>query len=160
MPRVIVDTLNQLWTGLLKLLTTFVTPDWGKLIGLLPIFLLVGVVGPLLSLIVLFWMRYGLVRPRARVTFADPRRPAPRDADGQPVFPVGEPYSRREAMIYEPGMTRSPSGETLVVACPKCSLVRPAAEDVCGNCGLSFKLVPTARSARSGGPPPGGAAAA
>ena len=57
-------------------------------------------------------------------------------------------------------MTRSPSGETLVVACPKCSLVRPAVDDTCGNCGLSFTLTPTTRSLRPAGPPPGGRAAA
>jgi hypothetical protein len=57
-------------------------------------------------------------------------------------------------------MTRSPSGETLVVACPKCSLVRQAADDTCGNCGLSFTLTPTTRSLRPAGPPPGGRAAA
>ncbi len=63
-------------------------------------------------------------------------------------------------MIYEPGAVRSPSGESLVVACPKCSLVRPAAEDTCGNCGLAFTLKPTTRSLRPAGPKPGGAAAA
>lgn len=156
----IVETLNQLWTALLKFSETFVTPDWGALVGLLPILLLFGVVAPLLTLIILFWVRYGLVRPRLAVAFADPRRTAPRDASGNPVFPTGEPYSPREAVIYEPGMTRSPSGEALVVACPKCSLVRPAAENTCGNCGLTFTLAPTTRSLRPAGPPPGGAAAA
>lgn len=156
----IIETLNQFWTNLLKFSETFVTPDWGALIGLLPILLLVGVVGPIITLLVLFWMRYGLVRPRLRVAFADPRRPAPRDEAGNPLFPTGEPYSVREAVIYEPGVTRSPSGERLVVACPKCSLVRPAEDDTCGNCGLSFTLAPTTRSLRPAGPPPGGAAAA
>jgi hypothetical protein len=157
---VILDTLNQFWTNLLKFSETFVTPDWGQLIGLLPILLLIGVVGPLLTLLVLAWLRYGLVRPRVRVAFADPRRAAPLDGAGNPVFPVGEPYSPSEGVIYEPGMTRSPSGENLVVACPKCSLVRPAADASCGNCGLSFTLAPTTRSLRPAGPPPDGAAAA
>ena len=89
-----------------------------------------------------------------------PRRAAPLDAAGHPVFPAGEPYSPREGVIYEPGVTRSPSGESLVVACPKCSLVRPAAESTCGNCGLSFTLTPTTRSLRPAGPPPDGRAAA
>ncbi len=156
----ILDTLNQFWTNLLKFSETFVTPDWGQLIGLLPILLLIGVVGPLLTLLVLAWLRYGVVRPRVRVAFADPRRAALLDGAGNPVFPVGEPYSPGEGVIYEPGMTRSPSGENLVVACPKCSLVRPAADASCGNCGLSFTLAPTTRSLRPAGPPPGGAAAA
>jgi hypothetical protein len=157
---VILDTLNQYWTSLLAFTATFVTPDWGKLVDLLPILLLVFVVGPLLTLMVVLWLRYGLVRPRLKVEFAEVRRPAPLDAAGSPVFPAGEPYSPRDGVIYEPGTTRSPSGETLVVACPKCSLVRPAADDRCGNCGLSFTLAPTTRSLRPAGPPPGGAAAA
>ena len=157
----IIETLNQWWTSLLNFSATFVTPDWGQLIGLLPILLLIGVVGPLLSLLVLFWLRYGLVRPRLRTAFRDPRRAARLDAEGHPIFPTGEPYSPTERMVYEPGATRSASGETLLVACPKCSLVRPAADDTCGNCGLSFTLKPTTRSAgRVAAPPPGGAAAA
>ncbi len=155
----IIETIEQLWNDLVTFSGTFVTPDWGALIGLLPVFLLVGVVGPLLTLIVLFWLRYGLVRPRLRVAYAASRRAAPLDAEGRPVFPIGEPYSPREGVIYEPGMTRSSSGESLVVACPKCSLVRPAADPTCGNCGLMFTLKPTTRSLRPAGPPPGGRAA-
>lgn len=156
----ITDTLNRLWTDLLAFSETLVVPDWGALVGLLPILLLIGVVAPILTLIVLAWMRFGLVRPRTRVAFADARRAAPLDAAGNAVFPTGEPYSPGEAVIYEPGKTRSRSGETLVVGCPKCSLVRPASDDTCGNCGLSFSMAPTTRSLRPAGPPPGGAAAA
>jgi len=127
---------------------------------LLPVFLLLFVVGPLLTILVLAWFRYGALKPRPRVAFADPRRAAPLDTTGKPVFPAGEPYSPTEGVIYEPGTTRSAAGENLLVACPKCSLVRPAAEDTCGNCGLTFRLTPTTRSIRPAGPPPGGAAAA
>jgi hypothetical protein len=157
---VIVDTLNQFWTGLLTFSATFITPAWGDLIKLLPVLLLLFVVLPLITLMVLGWVRYLVRKPRLSVAFADPRRAAPLDPDGNPVYPLGEPYSPREQMIYEPGLTRSPGGESLVVACPKCSLVRPAAEDTCGNCGLSFTLKPTTRSLRPAGPPPDGAAAA
>ncbi len=148
-----------MWNSLVEFSSTFVTPDWGELVGLLPILLVIGVVGPLLTIIVLFWFRYLVVRPGPKVAYADPRRPAPRDDAGNPVFPAGEPYSLREAVVYEAGATRSPSGEELLVACPKCSLVRPAAEDTCGNCGLTFVLKPTTRSLRPAGPPPGGRAA-
>jgi len=157
---VIVSQLEQIWNGLLELTAVFVTPDWKDPVSWLPLLLLVGVVGPLLTLLALGWLRYGIVRPRAKASFADPRRPAPRDADGRPVYPTGEPYSPREQMIYEPGATRSASGEDLVVGCPKCGLVRSAALDTCGNCGLTFTLKPITRSLRSAGPPPGGAAAA
>ena len=53
-------------------------------------------------------------------------------------------------MIYEAGATRSESGDELLVACPKCGLVRSAAIDTCGNCGLAFTIrSPPSRS----GPP-------
>jgi hypothetical protein len=156
----VIETLQQILADLLAFSESIIVPDWAQLVGLLSVFLLLFVVGPLLTVLLLFWVRYAIVKPRPKVAYADPRRAAPLDATGNPVYPVGEPYSPREGVIYEPGMTRSPSGETLVVACPKCSLVRPAADDTCGNCGLSFTLTPTTRSLRPAGPPPGGRAAA
>jgi hypothetical protein len=156
----VIETLQQILADLLAFSESIIVPDWAQLVGLLSVFLLLFVVGPLLTVLLLFWVRYAIVKPRPKVAYADPRRAAPLDATGNPVFPVGEPYSPREGVIYEPGMTRSPSGETLVVACPKCSLVRPATDDTCGNCGLSFTLTPTTRSFRPAGPPPGGRAAA
>ncbi len=155
-----IETLQQILADLLAFSESIIVPDWAQLVGLLSVFLLLFVVGPLVTLLLLLWVRYAILKPRPKVAYADPRRTAPLDAAGNPVFPVGEPYSPREGVIYEPGMTRSPSGETLVVACPKCSLVRPAADETCGNCGLSFTLTPTTRSLRPAGPPPGGRAAA
>ena len=155
-----IETLQQILADLLAFSESIIVPDWAQLVGLLSVFLLLFVVGPLLTVLLLLWVRYAIVKPRPKVAYADPRRAAPLDATGNPVFPVGEPYSPREGVIYEPGMTRSPSGETLVVACPKCSLVRPATDDTCGNCGLSFTLTPTTRSLRPAGPPSGGRAAA
>ncbi len=156
----IIDQLEQTWNALLEFSGTFVTPDWGALVGLLPVFLLLLVVGPILSLLVIGWVVYGVRKPRARTGFRDLRRPARIDDEGRPVFPPGEPYSPRERIIYEPGATRSDSGEDLVMACPKCGLVRAATLRTCGNCGLTFTLKPTTRSARPAAPPPGGAAAA
>jgi len=157
---VITDQLNQIWTAILAFSTQFVTPDWGKLIVIIPYILLIAVVGPLLSILVLAWLRYALLRPRRKASFADSRRLAQIDADGNPVYPAGEPYSPAEGMIYEPGATRSASGEPLVVACPKCRLVRSADRDTCGNCGLSFTLKPVTRSSGAASRPSGGAAAA
>ena len=156
----ILDQLEQWWTGLLELTSHFVVPDWGALVDLMPIFLLIGVVGPIVTLLMALWFIYIVRKPRIRVAFAEPRRPAELDAAGNAIYPAGEPYSPTEQMIYEPGATRSESGEDLLVACPKCSLVRSAAEDTCGNCGLSFTIKPTVRLARRAGPPSGGRAAA
>ena len=156
----IVDTLNRIWTDLLAFSASFVTPAWGELIALLPLFLVIGVVGPIVTGLVLAWAHYGFHRPRAKRAFAETRRVARLDADGRPVYPAGEPYSPSEGVIYEPGTVRSASGEDLVVGCPKCGLVRNAALGTCGNCGLSFTLKPTTRSLHPAAPPPGGAAAA
>lgn len=156
----IVDTLNQLWSDLLAFSAAFVTPDWGQLIALLPIFLLLLVAGPILTVLALAWGRYLVRRPRAKRAFAMTRRAAELDAAGRPVYPAGEPYSPSEGVIYEPGAVRSATGEELVVGCPKCGLVRGAAVDTCGNCGLTFTLKPTTRSLRPAAPPPGGAASA
>jgi hypothetical protein len=157
---VITDQINQIWSSFLQFSAQFVTPDWGKLIGVIPYLLVIGVVGPLLTILLLSWLRYGALRPRRKASFADLRRPAPLDADGNPVYPTGEPYSTAEQMIYEPGATRSMSGLPLVVACPKCALVRSADRDTCGNCGLSFSIKPVTRSSGAASRPSGGAAAA
>ena len=81
----ILETLESWWNGLIELSETFIIPDWGALVGLLPILLLIGVVGPILTLIVLFWVRYLVKRPRTRREFAEVRRPAPLDAEGRPA---------------------------------------------------------------------------
>ena len=155
-----INQLDQIWSGFIQFTSLFVTPDWGKLIGLIPIIVLILVVGPIVTILALSWLRYGAVRPRRHVHFADTRRPAELDAEGNPVYPAGEPYSPFERMIYEPGATTSASGQPLVVGCPKCGLVRSAERDTCGNCGLSFHLKPVTRSSGSASRPSGGAAAA
>ncbi len=156
----ILDELEQIWNGLIDFSSKLVIPDWGGLVALLPVFLIVGVVGPLLTLLVLAWFVYVVRRPRLATAYRDPRRPAALDDRGLPVYPPGEPYSPAEGMIYEAGATRDASGNELVVACPKCGLVRPASRDRCGNCGLAFSLQPPTIAVRPAGPPPGGAAAA
>ena len=153
------EQLQQMWSSFIEFTSQFVIPDWGQLIGLLPVFLIIGVVGPLLTIIILFWVRYWILKPRVSAGYADTRRLAAIGDDGQPIFPAGEPYSLSERMIYEAGATRSESGEELLVACPKCGLVRSAAIDTCGNCGLSFTITPPTRTIRPAAPPPGGRAA-
>jgi hypothetical protein len=157
---VIVDQLNQVWNALLDFTALFVIPDWGALVGLIPVFLLLGVVGPLLTLLALYWLIYGVRRPRTTVRFDDGPRPAPVDAEGRPVFPPGEPYSPASGLIYPAGAIRDAAGDLLLVVCPMCGLARAAEIDTCGNCGLVLKVVPRARALRPAGPPPGGASIA
>jgi hypothetical protein len=157
---VIVDQLDELWQSLIDFTAQFIIPDWNSLVGLLPIMLFVGVVGPLVTIFALVWFIYVVRKPRASVVFDDGPRPAPLDADGRPVFPRGEPYSAASGIVYPPGATHDESGALLTVVCPMCGLGRPAEIDTCSNCGLVLRVVPRGRAVRPAGPPPGGMAAA
>ena len=152
--------LENLWTGLLNFIEKLVVPDWTSLINLLPIFLVLGVVGPLATLGMLAWGWYFLRKPRPKVRYDENPVPAPIGDDGQPIFPRGLPYSTATALIYPPGRIRGDGDEELSVICPMCGIGRSAAIDTCGNCGLVLKVEPRARVLAPIGPPPGGAAIA
>jgi hypothetical protein len=157
---VVLDHLNQLWTSLLDLLSKVMIPDWGSLIGLLPLLLVLGVLGPIISILLLYLFVYFVRAPRARVAFEEGPRAALLDDTGQPVFPTGEPYCLADGLIYPSGTKRCINGHDLVVRCPKCGLGQPASVKACSNCGLVLKVEPRRRPVVAGGPPPGGAAVA
>lgn len=156
------DLISHLWTQALGLIAKVVSPDWGSLIGLLPLFLLIGVIGPLVTILALLWMYYFVRRPRTRLSFVEGPRPALLAADGLPIFPVGEPYDVRTGLIYPPGTSQNDAGERLSVTCPMCAIARFADETTCHNCGLVLKVDRrvAVRTLQPAGPPPGGAAAA
>lgn len=155
------DALGQIFQGFIDFLTPILLPDWRALIDLLPIFLLIGVVGPLLSLLVLGWMVYVLGKPRSRIAYTDPQPQLARLVDGAPAFPPGEPYCAFDRLVYPPGATRCDScGRDLAVLCPKCGTGRQAWIDTCGTCGLVLRIDRAVPALRPAGPPPGGAAAA
>jgi len=157
----VIQTLQDLWHQFLNLISGIVIPDWGALVGLLPVFLLFGVIGPIFSLMVLAWIVYLLRKPRTRVSFTEGPRPAALDAADQPVYLPGEPYCARDRLIYDWGATRCERcGDELTVLCPKCGVGRSASLSTCGNCGLEIRLQPRLRALRPAGPPPGGAAVA
>ncbi len=159
----LIDQLNQVWNGLLDLTSKLVIPDWGALIGLLPLFILIGVIGPLLSLAALAWFVYAVRRPHARLKVLEGAYAAPLDADRRPVFPTGEPYCARDGLVHPSGATRCDRcGDELAVTCPKCAIGRPARVTTCANCGLVLRIDPSAetRALQPAGPPPGGAAVA
>lgn len=155
-----IEALQQAWHALLAALTGIITPDWGALIGLLPIFLLIGVVGPLVSLLALGWFIYVVRAPRARLAIIE----GPTEAllvDGQASYPAGEPYCPTDQLVYPSAVTRCDAcSRELLVRCPKCEAGRQARIDTCGNCGLVLKIENRGRALRPAGPPPGGAAAA
>jgi hypothetical protein len=155
------DHLSAVWAQLLSFVDKLVSPDWGALVGLLPLFLVLGVVGPLLSLAALAWFYYFVTRPRTAMRFVEGPRQAPRDDAGNPAYPPGEPYCPHDGLIYPPSTTRCQQDDApLAVICPMCGIGREAAISTCGNCGLVLKVEARARAMRPAGPPPGGAAIA
>ena len=158
----VIDQINQLWTQALGLIAKVVSPDWGSLVGLLPLFLLVGVIGPLVTLLALLWLYYFVRRPRTKLRFVEGPRQAALADDGLPLFPVGEPYDPRTGLIYPPETHENEHGERLSVTCPMCGIARFADLMTCQNCGLVLKVDRrvAVRTLQPAGPPPGGAAAA
>jgi hypothetical protein len=157
----VLDQISHLWSDFLAFLSKLVIPDWPGLIALLPIFVLIGIVGPLLSLAALAWLGYGVTKPRVRVRYDEGTKVAPRDHLGRPIVPAGEPYCPRDGLIYPMGRLRCDVDKAdLLVRCPKCEVVRTAGIATCGNCGLTLNLQPRAMIIASDGPPPGGAAIA
>lgn len=157
-----IDQLEAIWDQILDITAVFVVPDWNDAVGWLPVLLTIGVLGPLLTLVVAAWLWYQVRKPRVRYVYVEPSRAALLDAHGDPTFPTGEPHCARDGLIFASGTGRCEvCGDRLRVICPKCLVVRDAADPTCGNCGLSFTLKPVVRTPRkSVGPPPGGAAIA
>lgn len=155
------DAIGQLFQGLLEFLEPIFIPDWRALIDLLPVLLLVGVVGPLVSLLMLGWVVYFLGKPRSRVPYVAPLPVPAQLVDGTPAYPAGEPYCAFDRLVMPPGMTRCPDcRRDLAVTCPKCGTGRQAWVDTCGTCGLVLRIDRAVPALRRAGPPPGGAAAA
>lgn len=155
------DAIGQLFQGLIDFLEPVLIPDWRALLDLLPLFLLLGVVGPILSLLVLGWFIYIVRRPRSRIPYQPPAPQSARLVEGQPVYPPGEPYCAFDRLVYPFGETRCATcGRDLAVVCPKCGTGRQAHLDTCGTCGLVLKIDRGVPALRPAGPPPGGAAAA
>ena len=158
----LIETLNQIWTQILDVTSIFVMPDWGFLISMLPVIIVLALVGPFLTALALGTVVYLVTKPRTKVSFVEGPRVAEIGPGGEPVFPVGLPHCRRHGLVYEPGMVRCDTdGEPLTVICPMCGLGRQALVDTCTNCGLVLKVKPRAVAIRrTSGPKPGGAAAA
>jgi hypothetical protein len=159
----IVDQLNQVWNQILEFLGKVLIPDWGSLIGLIPLALLALLLGPLLTLLALAWFVYMVRKPRARLAVVEGPYPAPLDEAGQPVYPTGQPYCARNGLIFPSGSTIcTECRDELVVTCPKCGIGRQARIRTCANCGLILEIDKKAelRAVQPTGPPPGGAAAA
>ena len=153
------------WTSILSTLERIIVPDWNDVMGWLPVLTVLGLVGPILTLLMLLWLHHLLTRPRFRVRTAEPEPiAAERDEDGYFVVPANVPYCPRDGLIYPATATRCDvCRQELVVRCPVDSTTRTAREQVCRACGTRYVLgagTSALTVRRSGGPPEGGAAVA
>ena len=113
-------------------------PDWGMVIGWMPVLVLLGLVMPFLTFVALGSLIYVARKPRTKVVFEEGPRVAEIGADGQPVFPVGLPHCRRDALVYPSGTTRCERcHDELAVICPMCGLGRSALIDTCTTAASS-----------------------
>src|SRR4051812_44659332 len=137
-------------------------PDWGGLIGLLPVLVVPGLIAPSTPSTMLGAFLNMTRKPRAKVAFEEGPRVAEIGPGGEPVYPVGLPHCRRDGLVYPSGTLRCERcHDELAVACPMCGLGRSALVDTCSNCGLVLKVKPRAIAVRpTAGPKPGGAASA
>jgi hypothetical protein len=154
-----VNAVGQAWTQLMDALAKVVSPDWGALVNLLPVFL-APLVGLFAFALAVAWLAYGARKPRARIRYVFGPRPAEIGADGAALFPAGYPFDAAKALVYPAGATRGDDGTRLAVTCPMCHVERSAELSTCGSCGLVLRIQAPTPIARPVGPPPGGAAVA
>lgn len=158
-------TATDPWTAFLEWLQSIIIPDWNGLIQLLPILLIVGLIGPILSLLAAYWIYVRLRTRRGHVRTAEPEPVAARmDDQGNPVFPPNTPYCPTHALLYPQTAKRCEiDGTELLVRCPVDDNVRVAGQELCRVCGTRYQLGASAAPVvvrRQGRPPEGGAAVA
>ncbi len=132
---------------------------------MLPFWVVLGVVAPILTLLMLAWVWHFLRKPRPRVHIGEPEAvAAPRATDGLAIFPPNVPYCLEHSLIYPASRSRCEiDGTDLSVRCPVDGTVRDASIHTCSGCGTKFVLGASSVPAlvvRRAGPPEGGAAVA
>jgi hypothetical protein len=153
------------WTGFLNWLETIIIPDWEGLLALLPILLILGVVGPGLTILAAYWIYHRLKRRRGRVRTGEPEPVAATiGEDGLPEYPPNVPYCPQHQLLYPATARRCEiDGQELFVRCPIDDMTRVASQDLCRVCGTRYQLGASLAPVvvrRSGRPPEGGAAVA
>ena len=153
------------WTAFLQWLQTIIIPDWGGLISLLPVLIVIGVIGPALTLLAAYWVYVLTTNRRGKVRRDDPAPvEVPQLADGSYDFPPNVPYCATHHLVY-PATAKECSidSEELQVRCPVDGSVRVASQQVCRTCGTRYQLGAALAPivvTRRGTPPAGGAAVA
>lgn len=153
------------WTAFLNWLQTIIIPDWNGLIALLPILIIIGVIGPALTLIAAYWVYVFATNRRGKVHVDDPvPTEAAQLADGTYDFPPNVPYCPTHNLIYPATLRQcNIDGEELQVRCPVDGSVRAASQQLCRTCGTRYQLGAALAPivvTRRGTPPAGGAAIA
>jgi hypothetical protein len=149
----------------LELLEALLIPDWTDLIPFVPVLLILGVVGPALTLLVIYWLYVSIKAPRGRVRTAEPQPvPAEYGPDGTAVYPPNTPYCQRHELLYPPAArTCEIDREELLVNCPVDGTARVASQQLCRGCGTRYELGASMAPVvvrGHGRPPDGGAAIA
>jgi hypothetical protein len=159
------ETSPDFGTRLLELLEGLLIPDWGDLIAFVPLLLILGVLGPALTLLLLYWLIVAVRAPRGRVRTDEPQAiTADHAPDGTAIYPPNAPFCQAHELIY-PATARTceVDGEELLVRCPVDDMTRVASQQLCRACGTRYELgaslapIVVKRQRR---PPDGGAAIA
>lgn len=153
------------WSTFLDWLSTILIPDWNGLIHVLPLLVIAGLTGPILSLLLVYWLYHVVIDRRGKVHIDELAPvPAERRPDGTPIFPANVPYCIEHELIYPATARRCDvDGDELTVRCPVDDTARTAGEQLCRVCGTRYQLgaslapVTVRRTRR---PPEGGAAVA
>jgi hypothetical protein len=153
------------WTAFLEWLSTILIPDWNGLFALLPILLILGVTGPILTFLALYWLYHRFTDRRGRVRRSEREPvPAPVGDDGLPAYPANAPYCPTHQLLYPPTTHHCEiDREPLLVRCPIDETTRPAGQQLCRVCGTRYQLGASLAPVvvrRTGQPPEGGAAVA
>ena len=152
-------------TRVLELLEALLIPDWGDLIAFMPLLLILGVLGPALTLLLVYWLHVRIKTPRGRVRTDEPEPiSASYAADGTPIYPPNTPFCPTHELIYPAtAQTCEIDGEELLVRCPVDDTTRVAGQQLCRACGTRYQLGASLAPIvvkRHGRPPDGGAAIA
>jgi hypothetical protein len=155
------EQLEAIWQQILDLLSAILIPDWSFLVSLIPIVLVLAVIGPILTLLVLYHLGYQAKKPRTRARYIEYPQPVPVGPDGQPMRPTGRPFCERDLLVYGSAARRCDAcHDALTLLCPRCAVARDAAIESCGNCGMTGRVLDRALAVAPAGPPSGGAATA
>ena len=149
----------------LDFLQSIMVPDWNALISMLPFFLILGVVGPILTIMMLMQLWYLIHRRRGQVRKVEQEpASAPLDTAGAPIYPPNVPFCEEHGVIYPPDARSCEIDRAeLAVRCPVDQTTRLASQELCRVCGTRYVLGASQGGLtvrRRGSPPEGGAAVA